>query len=97
MVDVFPLGGGCFWLQFEPPSQAEQFSARGPLDFRRAFSYLYQWRQGMDLSVLGQGVAVTVMFPGLLRELIPYVMEISRSLGYVLPSDCQDISAKTGQ
>ena len=44
----------------------------------------------MDLLVLGQGVTVTIRFPGLLPELISYVLEISKSLGYVLPNDCQN-------
>ena len=48
----------------------------------------------MDLSALGEGLTVTVRFPGLLPQLVPYVMEISACLGYVLQADCQDVSSK---
>lgn len=77
--ECLPLGRGCSSIA----DRANQVLAQSPVDFHFAIGFLARWTQGMDLSGLHGGLAVTTRFPGL-SEYVPHVKEIGRGVGYVI-------------
>ena len=85
VMNVFPLGKGCFRVQFKTLDEAEAVLARSPVYLGFGVGVFARWTQGMDLSSLQGGfTTVTTTFPGLLPEFVPHLKEIGRCIGYVV-------------
>lgn len=84
VVNVSPLGRGCFRVQFKSQLEATEVLALSPVRLNSALGFFVKWTHGMDLSSLDSGLTVTARFPGLLPEYVPYIVDIGKCFGYVV-------------